>query len=166
MNVLVAYASKYGSTKQIAERIALELAQSGRPAEAAPVTAAIDLGKYDAFVIGSAVFYGKWMQDAVEFVRNNAGLIKGRPVWLFSSGPLGGVMKDRGSAIPVEVPELERIVLSRGHRVFFGRLERHTLGRLDGFVANVMGIQGDFRDWSDISGWAGEIAHELEEVAV
>jgi menaquinone-dependent protoporphyrinogen oxidase len=166
MNVLVAYASRYGSTRQVAERIALELTQSGRTAEAAPLTAELDLGKYDAFVIGSAVFYGKWMQEAVEFVRNNAGLISTRPVWLFSSGPLGGVMKERGSAIPMEIPELERIVRSRGHRIFFGRLERQSLGRLDGFVAKVVGIQGDFRDWDDIAGWAAEIAHALEEVTV
>jgi menaquinone-dependent protoporphyrinogen oxidase len=169
MNVLVAYASKYGSTRAIAERIALELTQSGRAAEAAAVTTALDLGKYDAFVIGSAVFYGKWMKEAVDFVRDNASLIKGRPIWLFSSGPLGdrtkGGRDQRETAVPIEIPELERFVRARGHRVFFGRLERRTLGRLDGFVANVMGIQGDFRDWTEISDWAREIAHALEEVA-
>jgi menaquinone-dependent protoporphyrinogen oxidase len=170
MNVLVAYASKYGSTKQIADRIAEELTHSGRPALAAPVTAALDHGKYDAFVIGSAVFYGKWMREAVEFVRHNAGLLKGRPVWLFSSGPLGDATKDgrdqRVSAIPMDIPELERLVRPRGHRVFLGRLDRTTIGGLDGFVASVMGIKGDFRDWDDITGWAHQIAEALQEVAV
>jgi len=170
MNVLVAYASKYGSTKQIAERIALELAAAGCSAEAAPVTSTLDLGRYDAFVIGSAAFYGKWMQDAVEFVRHNAPLFSTRPVWLFSSGPLGQLKKDgrdqRETAVPTDIPELTRLVRARGHRVFFGRLEKGVARGFDGFVANVMGIEGDFRDWNDVAGWASEIAEALAPVAV
>src|SRR3954471_6942076 len=109
MNILVAYASKYGSTKEIAERIALELTSSGCVAETASVTAELDLGKYDAFVIGSAVFYGRWMPEAVDFVRRNAVLFNTRPVWLFSSGPLGEMKKDgrdqRETAMPADVAE-------------------------------------------------------------
>lgn len=169
MNILVAYASKYGSTRQIAERIARELTGGGRTAEAAPVTAALDLGAYDAFVIGSAVFYGKWMGEAVDFVRRNAVLIRARPVWLFSSGPLGepekGGKDQREAAVPVEIPELAQLVRARGHRVFFGRLERRALGRMDGFVARVVGVEGDFRDWDDIVAWASDVASALEPVA-
>jgi len=170
MKVLVAYASKYGSTKQIAERIALELSTAGCSAEAVPVTSALDLRKYDAFVIGSAVFYGKWMQGAVDFVLHNAALLGTRPVWLFSSGPLGEMKKDgrdqRETAVPTDIPELARLVRSRGHRVFFGRLEKGSARGFDGFIANVMGIEGDFRDWKDVAGWATEIAQALVPVAV
>lgn len=170
MNVLVAYATKYGSTQEIAERIALDLTSVGCSAEAAPVTSAVDLAKYDAFVIGSAVFYGRWMSDAVDFVQDHEALLKERPVWLFSSGPLGELVKDgrdqRETAVPADIAELERFVRLRGHRVFFGRLEKGVARGFDGFIANVMRIQGDFRDWDDVDGWARDIAHALVPVAV
>ena len=51
--------------------------------------AAGDLAGYGAFVIGSAVYAMHWQKDAAQFVRRNRALLAGRPVWLFSSGPLG-----------------------------------------------------------------------------
>jgi menaquinone-dependent protoporphyrinogen IX oxidase len=93
MNVLVAYASKYGSTKEIAERIAQQLQDHGLQALARPVQDLDDLVDYDAFVVGSAVFGGHWMPEATEFVRNNRALLAHGPVWLFSSGPIGTTAK-------------------------------------------------------------------------
>lgn len=169
MDVLVAYASKYGSTKGIAERIAAELALAGHNAEALPVTAATDLGRYDAFVIGSAVFYGKWMPDAIDFVRRNSFVLSSRPVWLFSSGPLGDPIKagrdQRETAIPPGVAELAKVVNAREHRVFFGRLERNGLAGLDGLVARVVGVEGDFRDWADVTRWSADIARNSRATA-
>ena len=168
MKVLVAYASRYGSTKEIAERIAAEIALGGHDAEALSLTSPVDLGRYDAFVVGSAVFYGKWMNEAVEFVRRNAFVLSSRPTWLFSSGPIGAMEKFGGDqrvrAVPVEIPEMTKLVDARGHRVFYGRLDKRALGRFDSFIARVVGAEGDFRDWSDITGWAAEIAHALELV--
>ena len=61
MVVLVAFASKHGSTQGIADRIAEKLRQLGKEAEARPVEAIKDLRSYQAFVIGSAVYYGSWL---------------------------------------------------------------------------------------------------------
>jgi len=61
MTVLVAYASKHGSTQGIAERIAEKLRQLGIQAEARPLDEVSDPGNYEAFVIGSAIYYGSWM---------------------------------------------------------------------------------------------------------
>jgi len=81
MKVLVAHASRYGATQAIAERIAEKLTQARHEARARPVKAATDLAGYQAFVIGSAVYSGKWLKDGTEFVRcNNAGLAAGQPV--------------------------------------------------------------------------------------
>ena len=79
MNVLVAYASRFGSTRGIAECIAEKLQQQGTPAEAQLVEAAGDLGGYDAFVVGSAVFAGRWMEEATGFVRRNRAVLASRP---------------------------------------------------------------------------------------
>src|ERR1035437_1878635 len=89
MAVLVTYASKHDATQEIAERIAQTLAAAGKQAQVRPVSAAGDLAGYGAFVIGSAVYMGHWQKEAVEFVRRNRAVLAGRPVWLFSSGPLG-----------------------------------------------------------------------------
>jgi menaquinone-dependent protoporphyrinogen oxidase len=87
--ILVAYASKHGATREIVERIAQTLTTAGQEAEARPVREAQDLDGYDAVVIGSAAYHGHWLKEAVEFVRRNQAILTDRPVWLFSSGPLG-----------------------------------------------------------------------------
>ncbi len=71
MTVLVAYASKHGSTQGIAERIAEKLRQLGKEAEARPVEEVSDPGSYEAFVIGSAIYYGSWLKEATEWVHHH-----------------------------------------------------------------------------------------------
>jgi menaquinone-dependent protoporphyrinogen oxidase len=68
MHTLVAYASKYGDTRQIAERIAQHLrAAAGLEVDVQPVKAIGELAGYDAVVLGSAVYYGSWVKQAVNF---------------------------------------------------------------------------------------------------
>jgi menaquinone-dependent protoporphyrinogen oxidase len=67
MHTLVAYASKYGDTRQIAERIAQHLRAAGLEVDVQPVKAIGELAGYDAVVLGSAVYYGSWMKEAVNF---------------------------------------------------------------------------------------------------
>ena len=94
MRVLVAYASRYGATQGIAERIAATLRQQGIEATVEGAERAGDPAGYDAAVIGSAAYYFHWMKPAAKFVRSNAESLASRPVWLFSSGPLGTKDKD------------------------------------------------------------------------
>ena len=75
MPVLVAYASKHGATREIAERIAQTLTAAGQQAQACPVTAAGDLTGYGGFVVGSAVYMGHWQKEAAEFVRRNRAVL-------------------------------------------------------------------------------------------
>ncbi len=134
MSILVAYASKHGATKEIAERIAEALRASGQEAEARPVRAAGDVSTYDAVVIGSAAYLGHWLKEAAGFVRGNRVLLETRPVWLFSSGPLGTQATDaegrdvREAAEPKEIAELREAIQPRDHRVFFGALDPGRLG--------------------------------------
>ena len=62
MTILVAYASKHGATQGIADRISERLRQAGKEAEAQSVDDVRDPGSYEAFVIGSAIYYGSWMK--------------------------------------------------------------------------------------------------------
>ena len=177
MSVLVAYASRHGATKEIAERVVQRLRAAGFDAEARPAKEVRDLAGYDAFMIGSAVYLGHWMKEATELVRRNQTFLAERPVWLFSSGPLGTEATDADGhdlldeSQVKEIVELRAAVRPRGHRVFFGAFDRHTkaVGITERLVlmmpaARTLFPEGDFRDWADIETWADGIAHELAPV--
>ncbi len=161
MTVLVAYASKHGSTQGIAERIAGKLRQLGKQAEARPVDAVKDAGSYEAFVIGSAIYFGSWMKEATEFVHRNQAALVGRPVWLFSVGPLGVDFMDDEQQ-PKEKAEFQETIGPRDHRVFFGALDHNRLSFTERMMAKaVRAPEGDYRDWPAIEAWAESIARDL-----
>jgi menaquinone-dependent protoporphyrinogen oxidase len=176
MAVLVAYASRHGATEGIAQRIAETLRASGADAEALPVAAVSDLRGYDAFVIGSAVYMFHWMKEATTFLRRNREVLAARPVWLFSSGPLGGeetdaqVRDSREVAAAKETGDLVETVNAREHHMFFGAFQR---GKPVGLAERIVMLmpaardafpEGDFRDWDEIDRWAGGIARALRAV--
>jgi menaquinone-dependent protoporphyrinogen oxidase len=177
MTILVAYSSKYGATQQIAERIAEVLAASGVHPEARAMKTVEDASAYEAFVLGSAVYIGSWMSDARAFVRRHRDVLAARPVWLFSSGPLGTEATDaeghdvRDAAQPKQLAEMQQMLQPRDHHVFFGASDhtRFTLGDrlIHALPAGKKLLpDGDFRDWSDVEQWAEQIAHALSPTAV
>lgn len=161
MSILVTYASKHGATKGIAERIAQALHHEGREVALLPIDAVRDVGSFEAVVIGSAVYYGSWLKDAVEFVRGHQALLATRPVWLFSCGPLGTEVHDNEQQ-PKELGDLQVAVGARDHRLFFGALDTHTLSFPERMVVKaVRAPEGDYRDWNAIEAWATGIAASL-----
>src|SRR5258706_14962217 len=87
--VLVAYATKYGSTEEIAQKIGQVIRQMGLLVDVLSTKRIIDLAPYDAIVLGSAVYAGQWLKEAVAFLETNEQRLAEHPVWLFSSGPTG-----------------------------------------------------------------------------
>jgi menaquinone-dependent protoporphyrinogen oxidase len=180
MHVLVAYASRHGATQGIAERIAETLRATGVDADARPAAEVRDASAYDAFVIGSAAYMHHWMKEARTFVERNRALLASRPVWLFSSGPIGNdpVDKDgvdqRVASIPTELPELATAVRARDQHVFFGAYERDRkpVGLAERLAARMPASwmdevpYGDFRDWPEIEAWAKGIGEQLAPVPV
>ena len=79
MKILVAYASRHGATRGIAERIARTLEQRGLAVTLAPVDRAGSIAEYDGFVIGSAAYMGRWLKQAATFVRGNVTRLATRP---------------------------------------------------------------------------------------
>jgi len=88
----------------------------------------IDLAAYDAVVLVSAVYMGRWMKPARRFAEHNATALAARPVWLFSRGPLGPADRLAPEGEPADTAELMKLTGARNHRVFAGRLERDRLG--------------------------------------
>ncbi len=109
MQVLVAAASKHGSTSEMAEVIAAELTQAGLTVEVKPLEAVTELSGYDAVVLGSGVYVGRWLPQAAEFVRAHAASLGELPVWLFSSGPLGSP-EPMPKGEPEEVGQLAELI--------------------------------------------------------
>ena len=157
MTVLVAYASKHGSTQGIAE----QLRQLGKEAEARPVEEVTDPGSYEAFVIGSAVYYGSWLKEATEWVHHHQAVLAGHPVWLFSVGPLGTEVQDAEQQ-PKEMTEFQQAIRPREQRIFFGALDHSHLSFAERvMVKAVRAPEGDFRDWEAIDAWSASIARAL-----
>ena|SRR5439155_8225849 len=88
MNVLVAYATTGGSTAEIARWIAEELRDAGLTVDVRPAADVDNLAGYRAIVLGGAMYAAGWHHDARRFAHRFAAQTAGRPVWLFSSGPL------------------------------------------------------------------------------
>lgn len=165
MVVLIAADSRHGSTLEIAEVIASELRTRGIAVDVHAPERDIDIQDYEAVVLGSAVYTGHWMKRARELAAHSSELLAERPVWLFSSGPLGDpAMPVAG---PAEVDEISRLTNARAHRVFAGKLDRHELGLVErAMVGAVHAKDGDFREWDEIRSWANEIADVLAPAQV
>ncbi|MGY1782552.1 flavodoxin domain-containing protein [Geodermatophilus sp. SYSU D01036] len=164
--VLVAYASRHGSTREIAEALARGLgeAPAGRPvdlyAAALPAESRPDPAAWDAVVLGSAVYAGRWLPPAQELAVRCAGVLRRRPVWLFSSGPIGDPPYPPDE--PQDAAALAALLAPRGHRVLPGRLDRSLLGFGERAMVTAMRAPvGDFRDWDAVRSWADEIAAAL-----
>jgi menaquinone-dependent protoporphyrinogen oxidase len=174
MHILVAYATRHGSTAGIAERIAEHLRATGLSADARPASEVRDAPRYDAFVIGGAAYMFHWLGDATKFVERNRDVLAVKPTWLFSSGPIGTDLVDKQgrdvfeATIPKEFPHLRELVHPRGERIFFGAIDPDAkpIGMAERFM-HVLPAgkdalpKGDFRDWPVIDAWADEIADAL-----
>ena len=169
VRVLVAYASKYGATAEIAERIGQVISESGLSTDVLSVEKVNDLAHYKAVVLGSAVYMGRWRREAARFLKTNEKVLGEQMVWLFSSGPM-----DKGDPLePVEglylpkglQPVAERIG-PKDIVVFHGVAVLEKMNFFEKWILkNVKSPIGDFRDWDAITTWAGAIAEELKQQA-
>jgi menaquinone-dependent protoporphyrinogen oxidase len=184
--VLIAYASRHGGTRGIAERMGAVLSAEGIACRIAPVESDPDPSLVDACVLGSGVYMGSWLKEAVGYGWRHAGVLAERPVWLLSSGPLQSAATEKGTdpndplAValgPAEGPgsggrrkvaELSNAINPRDHRVFYGAYDptdppKTMPERLVRMLPHSDGIlpAGDFRDWPQIEAWAHELGREL-----
>jgi menaquinone-dependent protoporphyrinogen oxidase len=120
-----------------------------------------------------------WLADANRFVQHNRHELAARPLWLFSSGPLGTDpvdAKGRDQLVasePKEFAELKEALHPRGAQVFFGAFDRNAtpIGLAERLTRHLPAAArdampaGDFRDWATIDAWADGIAAALAPAA-
>ena len=187
--VLVVYGSRHGGTRGIAQEIGKVLRSEGLAIDVGPADRVEDIDTADAFVVGSGVYMGSWLKEAITFIERNEATLATRPLWLFSSGPLRGSAASKATDDPLadalgpmEGPgssgrkRIERLTAAthpRGHRVFFGAFDpndppRTMSERLVRMMPPAKKVlpAGDFRDWYAIDAWAREIAAALTASSV
>ena len=158
MNVLVAYASRHGSTRDIAEAIADQLSIEGHHVTAENVGSVQSLFGLDAVVLGSGIYMGRWLGQARTFVDTYQAELSELPVWLFSSGPLG----HRNAIAPADIEPLSLLLNIQDHVIFDGCLDLGRLGMVERMISRLVRTpRGDFRDWQAIRGWSFLISREL-----
>jgi menaquinone-dependent protoporphyrinogen oxidase len=159
MTVLVAYTSRTGSTRGVAERIAVRLRAHGRDVHLDPLLGREEVYRFEAVVLGSPIYSGAWETEAVDFLLRNARALAGRPLWTFSVGWVGknGITHDAQG-----LDEIERLAPAREHRFFVGALDAADLSLFQRIAFKRRGGQsGDHRDWAAIDAWADEIVRQL-----
>jgi menaquinone-dependent protoporphyrinogen oxidase len=164
--ILVAYASKYGATQEIAEKIGSVLKEAGFAVDVQPAERVAALAPYRAVVLGSAVYIGGWRKAAARFLKVHQKDLAAKPVWLFSSGPTGKgdpIELVKGWRFPKALQHIADRVAPREIVVFQGAVFAEKLGAVGRWmIKNVKAPVGDFRDWNAITAWAGGIAAALK----
>jgi menaquinone-dependent protoporphyrinogen oxidase len=87
--ILVTYATRYGSTQQVAEEVVSTLRERGLEVELTPARQVRTLEGVDAVVLGTPLYIGRWLKDARRFLERHQEALTGRPVAIFTLGPTG-----------------------------------------------------------------------------
>lgn len=168
MRILVAYASKHGSTQEIAEFIGKTITDSGIDVDVYYIGAVTNLTDYDGVVIGSAVYAEQWRPDAAQFIRLRVDVLAEKPVWLFSSGPTGhGTPTDLlgGFVFPNNLEPYRQKIAPQDTVVFHGNLDLTKLTLAELMIVNGYGGPlGDYRQWETIRQWADNIVTTLAKI--
>ena len=169
MTVLVAAASEHGATAEIAAWIGAELAANGIDVDVRTIDDVDDVARYDAFVLGSSVYFGQWHKGARSFVDGHAGELANRPTWLFSSGPIVGDPPPPDDPAALRAGLVEGLVdttHAREHKLFGGKLDKGDLNWCEKVAVRCAhASEGDHRDRAAVEAWAAKIARELERLA-
>jgi menaquinone-dependent protoporphyrinogen oxidase len=161
--VLVCYASRYGSTGEIAEVIAEELEKMGVTTDVTRVEDLQNIESFNAVVLGSPLYMGKMMPEAREFVHKFRGPLNRLQLYVFVAGytfreRLAEYLKSGEDAI-----DAIRLYVNPAETGYFaGRVDPDLVSSPDRAILIMGGVHpGDFRDWDRIKKWAREIGEKI-----
>lgn len=165
--VLIAFASKHGATAGIARHIGNRLEEYGIQSEVDPVRDVKNLCRYDAVIFGSAVYFGKWRDEAIRFIKKHKHELSTKPVWIFSSGPTGegdAIELVNGVKFPPRLASVMKEINPEDITVFHGAVDKKTLGFIERWIVKrIEAPTGDFRDWEAVDTWVDTITEFFNE---
>jgi menaquinone-dependent protoporphyrinogen oxidase len=165
--VLVTYASKYGATAEIAKKIAEVLNQGGLATDVLSVEQVTDVKPYQAVILGTAVYIGRWRKSAIRFLKHHDEKLAERKVWIFASGPTGDekIAHDaEGWHLSKKLEVILEHIAPRNLTLFHGAINPEKLTGIEKWIINrVKAPVGDFRNWEVITSWATAIATDLKQ---
>jgi menaquinone-dependent protoporphyrinogen oxidase len=154
---LVAYATKSGSTAEIAQAIAAQLRLDELDVDVLPAERVTGLHSYGVVIVGSPLYAGHWRRPARRLLRREREALRHRQVWLFSSGLSGTGPAPAQDPTPKAVATLAAEIGAAAPVTFAGALLPATArGLVPRLMARKSG--GDHRDWAAIRTWAHEVA--------
>ena len=161
--LLVAYATRCGSTKGVAEAIGRGLAAAGWGVDVRPVGEVRDLRPYRAAVIGSPIRGGRWLPEAVDFVRKNGEALKRMPVAYFAVClTLRDDTEGNRSEVAACLDPVCELVQPVELGLFAGALDPSSLPLVLRLLLRcIKAPAGDFRDWNAIRAWAVKLGKEM-----
>ncbi|MCL2424260.1 MAG: flavodoxin domain-containing protein [Micrococcales bacterium] len=160
MKILMSVSSRHGGTAEIGTRVAQGLRDSSCAVEVIPPDDVTQVDQYDGVVIGTSVYVGRVGLDLKNLVERQGAALRGRPVWMFWSGPVGD--QPERVAVPEDVVDVAHAAGARQVHVFGGRVARELLTVTEkSLLARVAFEPGDHRDLDAAYAWGQRVAQEM-----
>jgi menaquinone-dependent protoporphyrinogen oxidase len=165
-SVLIAYATRYGSTQEVAEAVAVTLREGGLEVDLQPMRKVRSLDGYRAVVLGAPLYMFRWHKDARSFLARHHDALAKRAVALFALGPLPGTdqkgWQDCRAQLAKEVANYPDLTPT-AQELFGGRFDPATLRFPYKYIPALKRMPaGDVRDWPTIRAWACALAAKLQ----
>ncbi len=156
--ILIAYASKAGSTGDVAQAIGETLGAAGAAVDVLQVKHVKDIAAYTAVIVGSAIRMGQWLPEAVDFVKAHQAELRQRPVSFFLvSGTLKDNTPEAIQKVGAALDPVRAVLTPASIGMFAGKMDYSKLSFLDRTIAQAVGsVEGDWRNWDAIRAWASQ----------
>jgi len=163
-SVLVAYATRYGSTQEVAEAVAATLRERRLEVDLRPAREVRSLESYGAVVLGTALYMFRLHKDARRFLTRHPEALSKRPVAIFAMGPFNNDEKEWQGVRAQLDKELSMFpwLTPVAQEVFGGKFDPAKLRFPYNLVPYLKRLPAsDIRDWKAINTWASSIAEKL-----
>src|SRR6266516_5159222 len=164
-SVLVAYATRYGSTQEVAEAVAATLRERGLAVDIQPMREVLTLDQYRAVVLGAPLYMFHWHKDALHFLAQHREALTQRPVAIFALGPFHADGKEFQEVREQLEKELAKFpwLIPAAIAIFGGKFDTQKLTFPHNLVPALKNMPAsDVRDWTAIRAWASDLAAQFQ----
>ena len=159
--ILVAYGSRAGSTSEVAEEIGKRLSEAGASVDVLNVKSVLDMNRYQAVVLGSAIRMGQWVPEMVEFMEKNQAVLQSMPAAFFTMC-LFNLDPSKAEEVKTYMDKPKALVAPAAEATFAGVMDYSKLKMIERLLSKAMkSTEGDFRDWNAIHSWATDLPGKL-----